>query len=187
MRLLLSFKLHCCYLQVRAACIHALGSFMSSLPLSDQSDQARTINHSIAVTLVNTTALYDASPIVRMELAVALQFVVLIYESSFTQLIASQLNDFGEICYNDSSSGSSNNSTLNATNKSSIGSQNMNSSFCNSSRASSSGNRSGMDPSATVSAILSPSVSHHLNKRSNLASPSTMYRASSAHSINTAG
>lgn len=172
---------------MRAACVHALGSFLSSLPLSEQSDQARTINHSIVSSLVNTTALYDASPVVRMELVVALQLLVLIYESSFTQLIAAHLPETVDDTHN--SSGSSGSSlALNSSFGTPLTPTAMNTSGNTSLNTSSWArgySRGGPDASATVSAMLSPTVSHH--KRSSSYCSPTMHRAASAHSINTSG
>ena len=48
--------------QVRAAAVYALGTFISSV--TERSEHANNIDHSIAMTLINTVS-YDMSPLVR--------------------------------------------------------------------------------------------------------------------------
>lgn len=59
--------------EVRAAAVYALGTFISS---ALRSEHANNIDRSIAMTLLNTVA-NDMSPIVRMELVAALQWMVI--------------------------------------------------------------------------------------------------------------
>ncbi|CAG2054634.1 unnamed protein product, partial [Timema podura] len=69
--------------EVRAAAVYALGTFISSV--TERSEHANNIDHSIAMTLINTVT-YDMSPLVRKELVVALQWMVLIFENSFLKV-----------------------------------------------------------------------------------------------------
>lgn len=66
--------------EVRAAAVYALGTFISSV--TERSEHANNIDHSIAMTLINTVS-QDMSPLVRKELIVALQWMVLLFENSF--------------------------------------------------------------------------------------------------------
>ncbi|XP_067006454.1 regulatory-associated protein of mTOR isoform X2 [Anabrus simplex] len=66
--------------EVRAAAVYALGTFVSSV--TERSEHANNIDHSIAMTLINTVS-HDMSPLVRKELVVALQWMVLLFENSF--------------------------------------------------------------------------------------------------------
>ncbi|GFG29093.1 hypothetical protein Cfor_00263 [Coptotermes formosanus] len=66
--------------EVRAAAVYALGTFISSV--TERSEHANNIDHSIAMTLINTVS-HDMSPLVRKELVVALQWMVLLFENSF--------------------------------------------------------------------------------------------------------
>ncbi|CAL4126157.1 unnamed protein product, partial [Meganyctiphanes norvegica] len=68
--------------EVRAAAVYSLGTFVSSLTSSDRTDHARAIDHTIAITLTNTVT-HDASPLVREELVVSLQYLIQMYLSSF--------------------------------------------------------------------------------------------------------
>lgn len=69
--------------EVRAASVYALGTFINSS--SERTDHANTIDHSIGMKLVSSS-LYDSSVLVRNELVVALQFLVLAFESQFMKL-----------------------------------------------------------------------------------------------------
>lgn len=69
--------------EVRAASVYALGTFINSS--SERTDHANTIDHSIGMKLVSSS-LYDSSVIVRHELVVALQYLVLAFESQFMKL-----------------------------------------------------------------------------------------------------
>ncbi|KAJ9585619.1 hypothetical protein L9F63_002589, partial [Diploptera punctata] len=73
--------------EVRAAAVYALGTFISSV--TERSEHANNIDHSIAMTLINTIS-YDMSPLVRKELAVALQWMVLLFENSFLSVALTQ-------------------------------------------------------------------------------------------------
>ncbi|GJQ81856.1 hypothetical protein Trydic_g9883 [Trypoxylus dichotomus] len=66
--------------EVRAAAVYALGTFINSVPR--RSEHANTIDHSIAMTLVNTLN-GDMSNLVRKELVAAMQWVVLAFEHAF--------------------------------------------------------------------------------------------------------
>ncbi|XP_074601367.1 regulatory associated protein of MTOR complex 1 isoform X2 [Brevipalpus obovatus] len=67
--------------EVRAAAVFALGAFITGP--AQRTDHANTIDHSIGITLVNKVS-SDGSPLVRKELAVALQWLVLLFETQFT-------------------------------------------------------------------------------------------------------
>lgn len=69
--------------EVRAATVFALGTFVNCY--SERTDHANTIDHSIGMKLVSTT-LFDSSFLVRRELVVALQYLVLAFESQFQKL-----------------------------------------------------------------------------------------------------
>lgn len=69
--------------EVRAAAVFALGTFINSS--TERTDHANTIDHSIAMKLV-TTSLFDSSVLVRHELVVALQYLVLAFENQFLKL-----------------------------------------------------------------------------------------------------
>ncbi|XP_014472593.1 PREDICTED: regulatory-associated protein of mTOR isoform X3 [Dinoponera quadriceps] len=69
--------------EVRAASVYALGTFINSV--TTRSEHANNIDQFIAMTLINTVS-HDMSPLVRKELAVALQWMVLHFENSFVTL-----------------------------------------------------------------------------------------------------
>lgn len=69
--------------EVRAAAVFALGTFINSS--SERTDHANTIDHSIGMKMASTS-LYDSSALVRHELVVALQYLVLAFESQFLKL-----------------------------------------------------------------------------------------------------
>jgi regulator-associated protein of mTOR len=69
--------------EVRAASVYALGTFINSS--SERTDHANTIDHSIGMKLV-TSSLYDSSVLVRHELVVSLQYLVIAFESHFMKL-----------------------------------------------------------------------------------------------------
>ncbi|XP_034490586.1 regulatory-associated protein of mTOR-like isoform X1 [Drosophila innubila] len=77
--------------EVRAAAVFALGTFISSV--TDRSEeQANNIDRIIAITLLETVG-EDMSPLVRLELAAALQWMVLLFETQFvTVYLAEQMN-----------------------------------------------------------------------------------------------
>ncbi|XP_061517571.1 regulatory-associated protein of mTOR [Anopheles gambiae] len=68
------------YPEVRAAAVYALGTFISSV--KQRSDHANNIDRSTAMHLFSTVS-NDMSPLVRMELIAALQWMVLFFESQF--------------------------------------------------------------------------------------------------------
>ncbi|PSN48417.1 Regulatory-associated protein of mTOR [Blattella germanica] len=74
-------------MHVRAAAVYALGTFVSSV--TERTDHANNIDHSIAMTLINTCS-HDMSPLVRKELVVALQWMVLLFENSFLSVAIQQ-------------------------------------------------------------------------------------------------
>jgi len=69
--------------EVRAASVYALGTFINSS--SERTDHANTIDHSIGMKLVSAS-IYDSSVLVRHELVVALQYLVLAFENQFLKL-----------------------------------------------------------------------------------------------------
>uniref|UniRef100_A0A182PDX3 Raptor N-terminal CASPase-like domain-containing protein n=1 Tax=Anopheles epiroticus TaxID=199890 RepID=A0A182PDX3_9DIPT len=66
--------------EVRAAAVYALGTFISSV--KQRSDHANNIDRSTAMHLFATVS-NDMSPLVRMELIAALQWMVLFFETQF--------------------------------------------------------------------------------------------------------
>ncbi|XP_035914785.1 regulatory-associated protein of mTOR [Anopheles stephensi] len=66
--------------EVRAAAVYALGTFISSV--KQRSDHANNIDRSTAMHLFMTVS-NDMSPLVRMELIAALQWMVLFFETQF--------------------------------------------------------------------------------------------------------
>ncbi|XP_059613672.1 regulatory-associated protein of mTOR [Phlebotomus argentipes] len=69
--------------EVRTAAVFALGTFISSV--KKRSDHANNIDRSIAMTLLSTVG-NDMSPLVRMELVAALQWMVLLFQKQFTSV-----------------------------------------------------------------------------------------------------
>ncbi|XP_071450687.1 regulatory-associated protein of mTOR-like [Hetaerina americana] len=78
--------------EVRAAAVYALGTFISSV--TERSEHANNIDHSIAMTLINTVS-QDMSPLVRKELVVSLQWMVIMFENAFVG-VALQQQDEGK-------------------------------------------------------------------------------------------
>lgn len=74
--------------EVRAAAVYALGTFISSQH-KDRTEHANNIDRSIALTLFSTVG-NDMSPIVRMELLAALQWIVMLFLNLF---ISASLQD----------------------------------------------------------------------------------------------
>lgn len=74
--------------EVRAAAVYALGTFISSQQ-KDRTEHANNIDRSIAFTLFSTVG-NDMSPIVRMELLAALQWIVVLFLNLF---IAASIQD----------------------------------------------------------------------------------------------
>lgn len=68
--------------EVRAAAVYALGTFISS---GMRSEHADNIDRPIAMTLLSTVS-HDMSPIVRMELVAALQWMVIIFKKHFVSV-----------------------------------------------------------------------------------------------------
>ncbi|XP_051171170.1 regulatory-associated protein of mTOR isoform X1 [Leptopilina boulardi] len=75
--------------EVRAASVYALGTFINSV--TKRSEHANNIDQIIAMTLINTVT-YDMSPLVRKELVVALQWMVLHFENLFVTLAIAEDN-----------------------------------------------------------------------------------------------
>ncbi|KAJ8916102.1 hypothetical protein NQ315_004468 [Exocentrus adspersus] len=75
--------------EVRAAAIYALGTFINSV--TERSEHANNIDHSIVMTLANTVS-GDMSSLVRKELINALQWVVLAFEPVFVNLAVKEHN-----------------------------------------------------------------------------------------------
>ncbi|XP_012271870.1 regulatory-associated protein of mTOR isoform X2 [Orussus abietinus] len=75
--------------EVRAASVYALGTFINSV--TKRSEHANNIDQIIAMTILNTVT-YDMCPLVRKELVVALQWMVLHFENSFVTLALAEEN-----------------------------------------------------------------------------------------------
>ncbi|XP_014234805.1 regulatory-associated protein of mTOR [Trichogramma pretiosum] len=73
--------------EVRAASVYALGTFVSSV--TKRSEHANNIDQAIGMMLISTVT-NDMSPIVRMELVVALQWLVLHFENLFVNLAVAE-------------------------------------------------------------------------------------------------
>ena len=69
--------------EVRAASVFALGTFINSC--EERTEHANNLDHSIALNLMNTVS-EDGSPLARQELIVALQYIVLAFESNFVNV-----------------------------------------------------------------------------------------------------
>lgn len=69
--------------EVRAATVYALGTFISST--IDRVSQDNDIDRSIAINLLNEVG-NDMSPLVRMELVAALQWIVKLFEKQFVDV-----------------------------------------------------------------------------------------------------
>lgn len=69
--------------EVRASAVYALGTFISSVTRSkDRTEHANNIDRSIAMTLLSTVG-NDMSPIVRMEVIAAFQWMIILFENQF--------------------------------------------------------------------------------------------------------
>ncbi|KAH0548367.1 regulatory-associated protein of mTOR isoform X1 [Cotesia glomerata] len=75
--------------EVRTASVYALGTFINSV--TKRSEHANNIDQIIAMILINNVT-YDMSPLVRKELVVALQWMVLHFENSFITLAVAEEN-----------------------------------------------------------------------------------------------
>lgn len=69
--------------EVRAATVYALGTFISST--LDRTQQANDLDRSIGVTLVKSIPM-EMSPLVRMELVTALQWIVKLFDNYFVEV-----------------------------------------------------------------------------------------------------
>lgn len=78
--------------QVRAAAVYALGTFINSA--TERSEHANNIDQTIAMTLLNTVT-NDMSCLVRQELVVALQWIVLLFEGSFLSVAMHEFHGHG--------------------------------------------------------------------------------------------
>jgi len=67
--------------EVRAAAVHALGTFLGG---PDRNDERMSIEFNIGLTLTVVTA--DASPLVRQELIVTLSILIMLYEATFRKV-----------------------------------------------------------------------------------------------------
>ncbi|XP_046663293.1 regulatory-associated protein of mTOR isoform X2 [Homalodisca vitripennis] len=74
--------------EVRAAAVYALGTFINSV--SERSEHANNIDQSVAMMLITSVA-QDMCPLVRKELVVALQWMVLVFENSFLSVALQEL------------------------------------------------------------------------------------------------
>ncbi|KAK9885165.1 hypothetical protein WA026_010675 [Henosepilachna vigintioctopunctata] len=70
--------------EVRASAVFALGTFINSSV--ERTNHAKNIDHTVALNLINTVG-SDMSCLVRKELINALQWIVLPFETGFTQLV----------------------------------------------------------------------------------------------------
>lgn len=71
---------------VRAAAVYALGTFISSVTNNkDRTEHANNIDRSIAMTMLTAVG-NDMSPVVRMELISALQWMVILFECQFVSV-----------------------------------------------------------------------------------------------------
>ncbi|XP_058791281.1 regulatory-associated protein of mTOR isoform X2 [Phymastichus coffea] len=80
--------------EVRAASVYALGTFINSV--TKRSEHANNIDQTIAMMLINTVT-HDMCPLVRKELVVALQWMVLHFENSFVTLAIAEENSKREL------------------------------------------------------------------------------------------
>ncbi len=69
--------------EVRAATVYALGTFISST--LDRTSQANDLDRSIAVHMMENV-LHDMSPLVRMELVAAVQWIIKLFENQFIEV-----------------------------------------------------------------------------------------------------
>jgi hypothetical protein len=76
--------------EVRAAAVFALGTFINSC--EERTEHANNLDHSIALNLINAVS-EDGSQLVRQELVVALQYVVLAFESNFVNVKRQAVED----------------------------------------------------------------------------------------------
>ncbi|KAK9500893.1 hypothetical protein O3M35_002064 [Rhynocoris fuscipes] len=80
--------------EVRAASVFALGTFISSV--TERCEHANNIDHNVAMTLLSTVS-KDMSPLVRKELIVALQHMVMVFENSFLSVALQEIRDGGQV------------------------------------------------------------------------------------------
>ncbi|EFX77206.1 hypothetical protein DAPPUDRAFT_248021 [Daphnia pulex] len=78
--------------EVRAATAYALGTFIHSGGKTERNELANKIDHAVALQLVNVVN-SEASPLVRKEIVGALQWIVLIFESTFIQMAVQQIEE----------------------------------------------------------------------------------------------
>ncbi len=69
--------------EVRAAAVYALGTFISST--TDRQSQDNDLDRSIAINLMHVCG-QDMSPLVRMELVAALQWIVKLFDTQFVEV-----------------------------------------------------------------------------------------------------
>lgn len=81
--------------EVRAAAVYALGTFISS-QTKDRTEHANNLDRSIALTIFSTVG-NDMSPIVRVELLAALQWIVLLFLNVFMAASTQDSNAFNSI------------------------------------------------------------------------------------------
>lgn len=81
--------------EVRAAAVYALGTFISSQK-TDRTEHANNIDRGIAMTLFTTVG-NDMSPIVRMELLAALQWIVMLFLNVFMVASTQDSNAYNNI------------------------------------------------------------------------------------------
>ncbi|CAH1990620.1 unnamed protein product [Acanthoscelides obtectus] len=76
--------------EVRAAAVYSLGTFINSV--GERSEHANSIDHSVAMTLVNTVS-GDMSCLVRKELINALQWIVLVFSPIFQNIYSREMKE----------------------------------------------------------------------------------------------
>lgn len=81
--------------EVRAAAVFALGTFINST-VSDRTEHANAIDHSVAMTIINKLCGDEGSPLVRQEIVVALHYFMLTFENNFVVLEQHRIVNQGE-------------------------------------------------------------------------------------------
>ncbi|XP_055384000.1 regulatory-associated protein of mTOR [Condylostylus longicornis] len=79
--------------EVRASAVFALGTYISSV--TERSEHANNIDRNIALMLL-TTVMDDMSPLVRLELIAALQWMVILFESQFVAVYLQESSTISE-------------------------------------------------------------------------------------------
>lgn len=80
--------------EVRASAVFALGTFINSG--SDRTEHSNAIDHSVVMTIISKLGGEESSPLVRMEITVALHNFVLVFENNFIQIEQQHIAAHGE-------------------------------------------------------------------------------------------